>query len=203
MDSFLSKFIAYFSSRKFTFFTSDFNAIQVERASLFTRLCVGAAGGLAFGALGSLASGERANATNDKLKSYLTEFAEYGEVVGIYLKYGQPIIVIVVDGEKLNDEEILGRFIHLHQTTTKMRDFSFSLGVLGSRMPARSLTFTVFKSHSRAIHFKETISSRCKKYSLFNKAWVLPFTVDLERKRVFKWSGLPMTEFKEDLVLSM
>jgi len=199
MDSFLSRFITYFSSREFKFYSANFNPNHVDRASLFTRLCVCSVSAIEFGALGSLASGEGAKSTNSNLTSNLAEFSRLGDVVGIYLKYGQPVIVLVVDGEILNDEQILGRFILIHQTATKMRSFSLGLG-FGGKLPVRTLTFTVFKSHSKAIHFKETLSSQCKKYSLFNKIWVLPFTVDLERKRVSKWSGLPMTEFKEDLM---
>ena len=72
--------------------------------------------------------------------------------------------------------------------------------LIGGKLPSRTLVFTAFKSHSKAIHFKQNLSSQCKKFSLFNKVWVLPYTVDLERKRVFTYGGLPMTEFKEDLM---
>jgi hypothetical protein len=153
---------------------------------------------LNWGHLGALSSGQAAIGTDAKLQSNLTEFAKYGEVVGIYLKYGQPVILIVIDADKLDDEQLVGRFVLLHNVTKKMRDFS--MRIIGGALSSRTLAFTVFKSHSRAQHFKEALSGQCKKFSLFNKVWVLPYTVDLERKRMYTWKGLPMTEFKEDLM---
>ena len=199
METFLTELVSYFTAREFKFFTADFDPSQVDRASLFTRLCVSSVNAVSFGVLGSLASGEGTGATNPALKSRLAEFSQYGEVVGIYLKFGQPVILVVVDGEKLSAEEILGRFILLHQTATNMRDFSLGL-MRGGKLPVRTLVFAVFTSHQKAVYFKEKLSAQCKRFSLFNKVWVLPWTVDLERKRVFKYSGLPLTEFGEELL---
>lgn len=198
MESFLSKFIAYFVSRDFKFFAADFDPQQVGRASLLARLCVSAVSGLEFGVLGGIFFGQSSIATDANLKANLEGFAKFGEVVGIYLKYGQPVIVIVIDGENLNEEQLLGRFMLLQQATQKMRDFS--MRIVGGRLPSRTLAFTVFKSHTKAVHFKESLSIECKKFNFFNKVWVLPFTVDLERKRVFPYGGLPVTEFKGELM---
>lgn len=199
MEPFLEKFVAFFKSREFQFYTSDIDPTDVKRASLFARLLVSGFSSASFGVIGLLTSGEGKNSTNDQLKSCLAEFSKYGELVGIYLKYGQPVILLVVNGDELNDEEFLGRYILIHQTATKMRGFSFRI-VPGGKLPVRCLVFTVFSKHNKALHFKDDLASKCKKFNLFNKVWALPWTVDLERKRVSKYGGLPLTEFKEEML---
>lgn len=199
MEAFLAKFIQFFSSREFTFFTSDFNPSDVARVSLLTRLCVQTVGALEFGVLGAFFSGQTGGkATNANLKSNLEELSKFGEVVGIYLKYGQPVMVLAINAENLSDEQLIGRFTLLLNSTQKMREFA--MRIVGGKLPSRTLVFAVFQSHTKALHFKETVSNKCKKFSFFNKVWVLPYTVDLERMRVFPYNGMPMTEFKGDLM---
>lgn len=197
MELFLEKFVAFFKSREFQFYAPDAPSTDLKRAALFARLAVVSVGAIASGVLGALISGEGRNSTIENLKVCLAEFSKYGELVGIYVKYGQPIIVLVINGDELNDEELLGRFVLIHQTAKRMRDFSLRVG-LGGKLPVRCLVFTAFSDHKMSLHFRDELSSSCKKFNLFNKVWALPWTVDLERKRITKYSGLPLTEFSED-----
>jgi hypothetical protein len=199
METFLERFVIFFKSREFECFTPDFNPADVKRASWVTRLLVKSVAGASFGVIGALVSGEGAHSTNQLLRDRIAELSQYGELVGIYLKFGQPVIVLVVEGDELSDEGFLGRFVLIQEATNKMREFSFRIG-LGGKLPARSLVFTVFNDHGKAVHFKDTLAAKCKRFSFFNKVWVLPWTVDLERKRVTKYGGLPATEFREDLL---
>ena len=102
MESFLTKFIEFFSSREFKFFSANFNPSDVARASLLTRLSVRAVGGLELGVLGAIFSGQTSSkATDHNLKVNLEELSKYGEVLGIYYKFGQPVMVLAVDAENL------------------------------------------------------------------------------------------------------
>jgi len=199
MEIFLQRFVTFFKSREFEFFASDFNPADVKRASWFTRLVVKSVAGTSSGVIGAMISGEGQNATDELLRERISEISNYGELAGIYLKFGQPVVVLVINGDELSDEQLLGRFVLIHEATAKMREFSLRLGFAG-KLPARSLVFVVFSEHRKAAHFKESLAAKCKKFSLFNKVWVLPWVVDLDRKRVTKYAGLPMTEFQESLL---
>ena len=198
IQAFLPNFVDFFKSREFQFYGSDLDPADVRRASLMCRALVSAATSFSFGALGSFATGEGPNSTNQYLKMCLKEFSKHGDLVGIYLKYGQPVVLLLLGGDDPNDEEFLARFRVVHELTSGMSDFSLQLP--GGRLPCRSLVFTVFTSHAKSMHFKDQLAARCKRFSLFRKVWVLPWTIDLERKRVFKYSGLPVTEFGERLL---
>jgi hypothetical protein len=75
--------------------------------------------------------------------------------------------------------------------------------MLGNKimMPAECLVFTIFSSHSKADHFKERLENKCKHHNIFSKSVaVLPWTVDLERKRVRKTRAfLAAPEFNEEM----
>jgi hypothetical protein len=131
----------------------------------------------------------------EKLMTTLQEMQKYGISVGFSLKDGAPKILLAVDAENLNDEQIVGRFILIRDTTQKFKDFALPplLGVRGrwTKCPTKCYVFTLFLSHAKALHFTENLQEKSKHNPVFSKAaHVLPWAVDLERKRVKKYSGL-------------
>jgi hypothetical protein len=197
IELFLPKFAEFFGKYEFQFLRPEFDPADIKRANLFSKLLIGGFNSYEFGIIGALFPVEGANTTNENLRSTLIEMQKYGELVGVYLKYGAPRIQLVVYAEELNDEEILGRFVLIHESASKMHEFG--LRILGrGKLSVRCSVFTVFSSHARAIHFKENLESKCKNFKFFgDSTHILPWTVDLERKRVMKYNGLPATQFKE------
>ena len=205
--SFLSKFVGFFSKRGFQFLKPDLNPADIEQTNIFIKLLGSGLGSVALGFVGispmfgALFSPDGPNATSDKLMATLSKIQKHGELVGVLLKSGIPKVILIVYAEELNDNEIIGRFVLIHESVQNIQDFSMRL--LGNKtiMPAECLVFTIFSSHSKADHFKERLEKKCKHNNFFsNSVPVLPWTVDLERKRVRKPRAfLASPEFKEEI----
>jgi hypothetical protein len=139
----------------------------------------------------------------EKVLTTLRGMKAHGETVGFSLEGGAPKVLLEVDAENLNDEQILGRFILISDAAAKFKDFALNIPMGGrwSKHPTTCHVFVSFSSHSKAIHFNEDLEGKCKSYNIFTKApHVFPWTVDLERKRVKKYSGFPPATYKEDML---
>ena len=206
-NSFLSKFVGFFSKRGFQFLKPDLNPADIEQTNIFIKLLGSGLGSVALGfagispIFGALFSPDGPNATSEKLMTTLSKIQKHGELVGVLLKYGRPKVILIVYAEELKDDEIIGRFVLIHESVQNIQDFSMRM--LGNKiiMPAECLVFTIFSSHSKAEHFRERLENKCKRHNIFSKSVaVLPWTVDLERKRVRKPRAfLAAPEFKEDV----
>ena len=207
LASFLPKFVGFFVKRGFQFLKPDLNPADIEQTNIFIKLFGSGLGSVALGfagispIFGALFSPDGPNATSEKLMTTLSKIQKHGELVGVLLKYGMPKVILIVYAEELNDDEIIGRFVRIHESVQNIHDFSMRM--LGNKivMPAECLVFTIFLSHSKADHFKEKLEKKCKHNNIFSKSVaVLPWTVDLERKRVRKPRAFLATpEFSEEM----
>ena len=213
IDLFQEKFANYFSKTGYQFLTPELRPEdlkwptpeQIKKISYHEKTAYPEIRGI--GRLLGLASAPSTSITIlEKFLSTLLTMQKHGEFVGFsfgsgMMDNGAPKILLVMDSENLNDEQILGRFILIRDAAQNFRDFALTPFGQGrwSKQPTTCNVFMVFSSHTKATHFSENLEGKCKHYNILTKApHIFPWTVDLERKRVKKYSGFPPSIFKED-----
>jgi hypothetical protein len=130
----------------------------------------------------------------------LNEVRDWATVVTLKCVLGQPVILAVVDADKLTQEAMFGLAKRLDKAVVEVLDVTARLGGVkignfqlykGTRLGATGIILRVFFDQMSASAFIEQTQKRCKILHLFKKTWVLPWAVDIPNKVVSSHRGLP------------
>ena len=114
-----------------------------------------------------------------------------GSAQSIFLKFvlAQPVIVTVVEADKLQHEKIIDFSRQLDGVVSEMRDLTGR--IRGARLSVTGIILSVFFDPQSASSFVERSQAKCKIQHFFRKTWVLPWVLDVARKTVNSHRGLP------------
>jgi len=120
----------------------------------------------------------------------------------VFFKYvlAQPVLVAVVDADRLTPEQAINLAQRLDKVVLEMLDVTGRLGGAevagfqlskGTRLSVTGIVLHVFFDPKAASTFLERAQKRCKIWHFFKKTWVLPWVVDLANQSVKSHRGLP------------
>jgi len=99
----------------------------------------------------------------------------------------QPIIIAVVDGDRVRNEEALAVTDRVDATLLKFRKYTGTLGF--TRLSVTGFTLWVFFDSAAAQSFKCDWQAKCKRFHMWQQTWLLPWTVDVTQREVVKHPG--------------
>jgi hypothetical protein len=123
------------------------------------------------------------------LQRHLDKVHEWAAAVWYKYVLSQPVVVAVVEADRLGHEEIIGLARRFDNVVLEMRDVTGKLGL--TRLSVTGIILLVFFDHAAATTFVERTQRKCKIWHFFKKTWVLPWLVDVSNKSVKSHAGLP------------
>ncbi len=135
----------------------------------------------------------------EKLQNHLNGLVEFSQLACYKYVLAQPVIVAAVAADGFTGEDILKlakkfetSVLHMQELSAEMGGFKVGTSHIGGRkLSVTGVLLWVFFDHSRAAEFISKHQKNLKTHSFTNKAWVLPWVIDVSARRVFEHAGLP------------
>jgi hypothetical protein len=188
---FETRAISIFNDRKYVFYDElqqGGTLKQMTNSHYAALLAVGALVG--FGAYMI----NRSNFIDSEVKAELVKLGALCELIGIHVSTGLVCLVLFVYGDELTDEAAIGKSHLIRDGLIPFEKYTMRIG--WNKMPVIANVFYVFGNSETAFRFRQSVQSNCKHYTLFSKARVLPWGVDLSAKSVWAHKGWPPPQFK-------
>jgi hypothetical protein len=136
-----------------------------------------------------------ASFTDSEVKAEIVKLGALCDFIGVRLSNGGVQLVLFVHSDDLADETIIGKCQLIRDRLNAFKKFTMRIG--WSKIPVWANVFFVFSNSEKAFHFRQCVQENCKHTSLFRKAYVLPWGVDLSAKSVQAYKGLmPLQNYK-------
>jgi len=106
----------------------------------------------------------------------------------------QPVMLAVVEADRLSDTDIMALKQRFDQAVLEMRAVTAKLDVGGPgrvQLGSFGIFLFVFFDPAAAARFAERMQKRCKVFHFFKKTYILPWMVDVANRTVRKHRGLP------------
>jgi hypothetical protein len=106
----------------------------------------------------------------------------------------QPIILAVIEADRLTDNEMIAHKQRFDQVVLEMRAVTATLevpGARGVRMGSFGILLFVFFDPEAAARFAGGMQKKCKCFHIFKKTYVLPWLIDVAGCTVRQHRGLP------------
>jgi hypothetical protein len=210
---FAKNLLEYSKGENFSFLSADQHLDDPKRLSggkqAFAAALAGIGGGIIWASGVGYSAAKKGELIND-----MQRMSEYCDLIGIKLDTGPAIVRMIVDGDEITGESLVGRFAMISERGLTLRKYSFVImrnWIYGDRTSGTFLqVVTVFSSHKKAREFIQTYAEKClhKTLGMFkNRGGGLlatyPWVVDLEDEEVTpvgtKWLGvLPQTGMFSD-----
>jgi hypothetical protein len=190
---FLKNLVDFSKTENFSFLSPDLHIEDPKRMSGSKQSLVAAMVGFCGGAL--LASGVGySTQKKEDLTRDLRQMSGYCDLIGIKLDTGPAIVRMVIDGDDMSGETLVGRFAMIHEKGNVFRKYSMVVNpnwILGDQTAGTFLqVLTVFSSHKSARDFTQTYAEKCIHRTLglvTNRGGLFatyPWIIDLEDEDV-------------------
>ena len=194
-QQFASNVLAFFRGEGYTFFMPEAQFDDPTRLSGGKQALFAAAAGAAFGLLGSLSTGYLDKIDKEQLKTDLQRLSEYCDFVGIHLSSGSVVLRLVLNGDNLPNETIVGRFAVIHERAFDFRKYAMTIlrGVFSDgKLATYAIILIAFSSHKRSKEFMDSFANKCKHGAFWKKVHTHAWVADLEDEEI--------TRFPEPLI---
>lgn len=128
------------------------------------------------------------------VQQLMDKVREWAAMVCIKYFLDQPIMVAVVDADRLTHEEAIKLSDQLDETLLPMLDFTGGLTLNNKSVKFCAFGFIlfVFSDHALALAFIERAQRKCKIWQFGKKTVVYPWVVDVPNRTVSSHRGLPL-----------
>jgi hypothetical protein len=134
------------------------------------------------------------------IRKHLDKMRDWAAMARFKYVLGQPVVVAVVEADRLADDELVKLAKRFDQDIVEMLDVTSIMGssipigrfrLGGVRLSSTGIILFVFFDHASASLFAERVKKRCKIEHFWKKTWVLPWVVDVADKTVSSHGGMP------------
>lgn len=126
------------------------------------------------------------------VKQKLDKVREYSAFVCFKYLLAQPIIVSVVEADRLKQEDFVRLANEFDKAVIEMLEFTGKMGRTQQQMSVTGIMLFTFFDHTSAKTFIETTQQKCKIGHFWKKTWVLPWVIDVSTKTFTRHSGIPI-----------
>ena len=187
-EEFYLRFVRYFQAEGCVFPASTETEIRATGMPFWTRVL--ASGG---GVLGGLCTGYSARFTDENVRAELFRLGHHCDLVSVKCDGLAPLLIVTMEADDLSNEELVGRFAFRDEATARFKDFAPRLGIAyGQKLGVDCHAFVVAATSTRALSFEVNAQEKCKRFHFWRKVHVLPWSVDLESRRLTQFPGLPL-----------
>lgn len=126
--------------------------------------------------------------SKDEIVADLQSMNLYCDLVGMGLAHGICSLQLVLDGDEISHETLVGRFVMIHERLHTFRKYSMVVmknWIWGDRTAGTQAQVVVyFSSHKKAKDFTVNYAEKCKHREFRKQVITLPLVVDLEDEEV-------------------
>jgi len=161
-----------------------------KRLSGGKQMLISAVAGVAFGLIGSLASGYMDKTQKDGLVADLRKMQEYCDLIGIKLSDGPVLVRLGIDGDDISGEALIGRFAMIHERAYDFRKYAPSVMRTiwnDGKLSTVAQVLVTFSAHKRAKEFVQNVANKCKHTATWKKVFTQPWVVDLEDEEITRF----------------
>jgi hypothetical protein len=137
---------------------------------------------------------------HEAIRKHLDKVRDWAAMACFKYVLGQPVVVAVVEADRLAGEEFVKLAKRFDQDIVEMLDVTSIMGssipigrfrLGGVRLSSTGIILFVFFDYAAASRFAERAKKKCKIEHFWKKTWVLPWVVDVADKTVSSHGGLP------------
>ncbi len=187
LDAFYPKVIECSNQQGYSFLLPNETVENPQRLSGGKLALISAVAGTVWGLWGSLSTGYSGMAGREQLLSDLKRMREYCDLIAIRLNTGHVELRLVINGDTLSSEAIVGRFALINERAYEFRKYSARI-MPGAKMGIYTQGLLLFSSHKSAKHFWECVAESCKHRAVWKQAITYPWVTDLEDEEVKTFS---------------
>ena len=125
----------------------------------------------------------------ERIQQHLDKIPDWAAAVWYKYVMAQPVVIAVVEADRLAPEEIVGLANRFDEIVQEMLDVTGKLGF--TKLSVTGIILLVFFDPTSAATFVARAQRRCKIWHFFQKTWVLPWVVDVSNEAVNSHPGLP------------
>jgi hypothetical protein len=186
----ISNALDFFKGEGYTFLIPGVQLDNPIQLSGGKQALVAAAAGMAFGLLGSLSSGYMDKVDKEVLKKDLQRLYDYCDLAGIHLSSGNVVLRLVMDGDNLSNETIVGRFAMIHERAYDFRKYAMTFlrsVVSDGKLSTYAIVLMAFSSHKRTKDFINGYADKCKHTAFWKKVRTQAWVIDLEDEEITRF----------------
>jgi hypothetical protein len=107
---------------------------------------------------------------------------QHCDFLGVYLKWGAATLRLLIDGDRVTDEGLIGRFALIHERAFDFRKYCSAVG--GNKLPVHVQGMIFFSAHTRAEQFWQRCADKCVHKSAWKSVFTKPWVFDLEAEKM-------------------
>lgn len=162
---------------------------------------VGASRVVAFGPMAALSSGSPSPINEQVVRDRLGKWRAWCDIPGVGHQYGSLMLVAIMAGDALSNEEIIGRSKNIQDDLRNWRDLTgklFDTWIGGTKLGVFATVVVLFRESERARKFASDAIHKCKATTFWSMCHTMTWAVDLSSGSVERSKGLPNPSFRLD-----